>query len=218
MNHPGVPEVVGPALRKLLVAVLVLFALLIVNSIYLGAVSLLQWFEGESLEGPLYQSMFLLHLALGLAITLPVIVYAVLHLRRAIHRPNRLAVRLGLTLFAIVLLLIGSGFALTRGIPLVELRGAEARSIAYWLHVAAPFAACWLFVLHRLAGPRIRWAAGGAIALVGIVVGLAGVWLARPAAIETVHADVDFSPSLARTATGNISPAEARMRSGIENR
>lgn len=206
------PEVVGPALRKLLIAVLVLFALLIVNSIYLGAVSLLQWFEGESLEGPLYQSMFLLHLALGLAITLPVIVYAVLHLRRAIHRPNRLAVRLGLTLFAIVLLLIGSGFALTRGIPLFELRGAEARSIAYWLHVAAPFAACWLFVLHRLAGPRIRWAAGGAIALVGIVVGLAGVWLASPPAIETVHADVDFSPSLARTATGHFIPAEALMR------
>ncbi|MDE0452805.1 MAG: multiheme c-type cytochrome [Gammaproteobacteria bacterium] len=212
MNHTNTPEVVGPALRKLLVAVLVLFALLVVNSIYLGAVSLLQWFEGESLEGPLYQSMFLVHLALGLAITLPVIVYAVLHLRRAIHRPNRLAIRLGLTLFAIVLLLIGTGFALTRGIPLVELRGAEARSIAYWLHVAAPFAACWLFVLHRLAGPRIRWTAGGAIASVGIVVGLAGVWLARPAAIETDHAAADFSPSLAKTATGHFIPPETLMQ------
>ena len=212
MNHTNTPEVVGPALRKLLVAVLVLFALLVVNSIYLGAVSLLQWFEGESLEGPLYQSMFLVHLALGLAITLPVIVYAVLHLRRAIHRPNRLAIRLGLTLFAIVLLLIGTGFALTRGIPLVELRGAEARSIAYWLHVAAPFAACWLFVLHRLAGPRIRWTAGGAIASVGIVVGLAGTWLAKPAAIETDHAAADFSPSLAKTATGHFIPPETLMQ------
>ena len=212
MNHPNIPEAVGPALRKLLVAVLVLFALLVVNSMYLGAVSLLQWSEGESLEGPLYQSMFLVHLALGLAITLPVIVYAALHLRRAIHRPNRLAIRLGLSLLAVVLLLIGSGFALTRGIPLVELRGAEARSIAYWLHVAAPFAACWLFVLHRLAGPRIRWAAGGAIALAGIVVGLAGVWLARPATIETAHAEADFSPSLARTSTGHFIPAEALMQ------
>ena len=206
------PEVVGSQLRKLLVAVLVLFALLIVNSIYLGAVSLLQWLRDASLEGPLYQSMFLAHLALGSAIALPAIIYAVLHLRRAIHRPNRLAIRLGLTLFAVVLLLIGSGIALTRGIPLLELHGSTARSITYWLHVAAPVAACWLFVLHRLAGPRIRWAAGGAIALVGIVVGLAGVGLARPDAIETVHAEVDFSPSLARTATGNFIPAEALMQ------
>ena len=212
MNATRMTAVVGPALRKVLVAVLVLFALLIVNSIYLGAVSLLQWFEGESLEGPLYQSMFLLHLGLGLAITLPAIVYAVLHLRRAIHRPNRLAVRLGLTLFAIVLLLIGSGFALTRGIPLIELRGAEARSIAYWLHVAAPFAACWLFVLHRLAGPRIRWTAGGAIALVGLVVGLAGVWFARPSSIETARTEADFSPSLATTSTGGFIPAATLMR------
>lgn len=212
MNHPNMPEVVGPQLRKLLVAVLVLFALLIVNSIYLGAVSLLQWLQDASLEGPLYQSMFLAHLALGFTIALPAIIYAVLHLRRAIHRPNRLAIRLGLTLFAVVLLLIGSGIALTRGIPLLELQRSTARSIAYWLHVAAPVAACWLFVLHRLAGPRIRWAAGGAIALVGIVVGLAGVGLASPAAIETAHVEVDFSPSLARTASGNFIPAEALMQ------
>ena len=212
MNHPGTPEVVGPRLRKLLVAVLVLFALLIVNSTYLGAVSLLQWLRDASLEGPLYQSMFLGHLALGFAIALPAIIYAVLHLRRAIHRPNRLAVRLGLTLFAIVLLLIGSGVALTRGIPLFELRDVTARSIVYWIHVAAPFVACWLFVLHRLAGPRIRWAAGGIIAFVGIIVGLAGVWLTSPTAIETARAEADFSPSLAKTATGHFIPAEALMQ------
>ncbi len=212
MNYASIPEVVGPRLRKLLVAVLVLFALLIVNSIYLGAVSLLQWFEGASLEGPLYQSMFLGHLALGFAIALPAIIYAALHLRRAIHRPNRLAIRLGLALFAVVLLLIGSGFALTRGIPVIELRGASARSIAYWLHVAAPIAACWLFVLHRLAGPPIRWLAGSAIALAGIVVGLAGAWLAEPAATERAHAQADFLPSLARTATGRLVPAEELMR------
>ena len=212
MNNASLPDVVGPRLRKLLVVVLVLFALLVVNSIYLGAVSLLQWFEGASLEGPLYQSMFLGHLALGFAIALPVIVYAGLHLRRAIHRPNRLAIRLGLALFAVVLLLIGSGVALTRGIPAFELRGESARSIVYWLHVAAPFVACWLFVLHRLAGPPIRWVAGGAIMLAGIVVGLAGMWLAEPDASGPARAEADFIPSLARTATGHHIPAEALMR------
>ena len=212
MNNVSMPEVVGPRLRKLLVAVLVLFALLIVNSIYLGAVSLLQWHEGKSLEGPLYQSMFLGHLALGLVITLPAIIYAALHLRRAIHRPNRLAIRLGLALFAVVLLLIGTGIALTRGIPLIELRGASARSIAYWLHVAAPFAACWLFVLHRLAGPAIRWRAGVTIALAGIGLGLAGAWLAESPATGRNQVQADFSPSLATTATGGYIPAEELMR------
>ena len=205
-------EVVGPRLRKLLVAVLVLFALLIVNSIYLGAVSLLQWFRDASFEGPLYQSMFLGHLALGFAIALPAIIYAALHLRRAIHRPNRLAIRLGLALFAAVLLLIGTGIALTRGIPLIELRGDGARSVAYWLHVAAPFAACWLFVLHRLAGPPIRWFAGGTIALMGVLVGLVGIWLAEPDAPEPAQAQADFFPSLARTATGHLIPARELMR------
>ena len=212
MNQPSMPEVVGPRLRRLLVAVLVLFALLIVNSIYLGSVSLLQWFEGTSLEGPLYQSMFLGHLALGFVIALPAIIYAALHLRRAIHRPNRLAVRLGLALFAVVLLLIGTGIALTRGIPLVELRGDSARSVAYWLHVAAPFAACWLFVLHRLAGPAIRWRAGVTIALLGMGLGLAGAWLAESPATPGTGVLADFSPSLARTATGRHIPASELMQ------
>ncbi len=206
------PEVVGPRLRKLLVAVLVLFALLIVNSIYLGAVSLLQWFEGTSLEGPLYHSMFLGHLALGFVIALPAIIYAALHLRRAIHRPNRLAIRLGLALFVVVLLLIGTGIALTRGMPLIELRGDSARSVAYWLHVAAPFAACWLFVLHRLAGPAIRWRAGVTIAIVGIGLGLAGAWLAKAPDTPGTQVQADFSPSLARTATGGHIPAEQLMQ------
>ena len=210
MSHAS--EVVGPRLRKLLVAVLVLFALLAVNSIYLGAVSLLQWFEGASREGPLYQSMFLVHLALGFTIALPAVVYAVLHLRRAVHRPNRLAIRLGLALFVMILLLIGSGIALTRGVPLVELRGSGARSVAYWLHVAAPFAACWLFVLHRLAGPPIRWLAGGGIALAGIVVGLAGTWLTEPAGPGSAQTTADFLPALARTSTGGYIPAGELMR------
>ena len=212
MNSASMPEVVGPRLRKLLVAVLVLFALLIVNSIYLGAVSLLQWFEGTSLEGPLYQSMFLGHLGLGFVIALPAIIYAALHLRRAIRRPNRLAIRLGLALFAVVLLLIGTGIALTRGIPLIEPRGDSARSVAYWLHIAAPFAACWLFVLHRLAGPAIRWRAGLTIAIVGIGLGLAGAWLADSPGTADTEMQTDFSPSLARTATGGHIPAEQLMR------
>ena len=83
-------------MRKLLLAVLVLFAVLVVNSAYLGAITYREWLTGESLEDAVYLSMFLGHLLLGIGITLPVLVYGVMHLRRAIGRPNRLAVRLGL--------------------------------------------------------------------------------------------------------------------------
>ena len=194
--------VVSPRLRKLLLAVLALFALLVVNSAYLGAVTWRQWLTGEMLEDAAYQAMFLAHLALGLLITVPAVVYGALHLRRAIGRPNRLAVRLGLLLFACVLVLLGSGFALTRGVPLVELRDPLARSIAYWAHVATPLIACWLFVLHRLAGRPIRWAVGGAIGGVALVLGAAAMFLAETG--QPQSAEQTYPPSFARTVGDDI--------------
>ena len=194
--------VVGPRLRKLLLAVLALFALLVVNSAYLGAVTWRQWLTGAMLEDAAYQAMFLAHLALGLLITVPAIVYGALHLRRAIGRPNRLAVRLGLTLFACVLVLLASGFALTRGVPLVELRDPVARSIAYWAHVATPLIACWLFVLHRLAGRPIRWAVGGAIGGAALVLGAAAMFFAETG--QPQSAEQTYPPSFARTVGDDI--------------
>ena len=104
-------------MRKLLLAVLALFALLVVNSAYLGAVTFRQWLSGLVLEDRVYQAMFLGHLVLGIAIIAPVLIYGVMHLRRAIRRPNRLAVRLGLILFGCVIVLLVSGIALTAGYP-----------------------------------------------------------------------------------------------------
>ena len=203
--------VVGPGMRKLLIAVLVLFAVLVVNSVYLAAITWQQWYRGESLEGPFYQTMFLAHLALGLVIAVPAVVYGIMHLRRAIHRPNRLAVRLGLVLFACVIVLLVSGLALTRGVPLVELRDPLARDIAYWMHLAAPALACWLFVLHRLAGRPIRWRVGAGIAGVALALGLLGMWLADAEEAEPEDA-VDFAPSLARTASGGLIDPQHMMR------
>ena len=200
--------VVGSGMRKLLVLVLALFALLVVNSAYLGAVSWRQWFFGESLEGAGYQAMFLAHLLLGFAILAPALVYAGMHLRRAIGRPNRLAVRLGLALLACVLVLLGSGLALTRGLPLLELRDATARQAAYWAHVATPLLAGWLFVLHRLAGRPIRWRVGAGIGGAAALIGAAGFYFASPAP-PPAAGQAGFQPSLARTAHGqHIDPAE----------
>ena len=197
-----IQPVVGRRLRKLLLVVLALFALLVVNSAYLGAVTWRQWLTGELLEDAAYQAMFLAHLALGLLIIAPAVIYGALHLRRAIGRPNRLAVRLGLTLFACVLLLLGSGLALTRGIPLVELREPVAREVAYWAHVATPLVACWLFVLHRLAGRPIRWAVGGAIGGLALAIGAAAIVFAGVGRPES--ATRTYPPSFARTLGGDV--------------
>ena len=201
---------VSPRLRKLLLGVLALFALLAVNSAYLGAVSAAQWWQGESLEDAVYQVMFLAHLALGLAIVVPALVYGALHLRRAIGRPNRLAVRLGLCLFATVVVLLATGLALTRGLPVVELRDPLARSAAYWAHVAAPLVVGWLFVLHRLAGRPIRWRVGVGIGGLALALGAAGVYWAAPKATPAPAAS--FAPSLARTASGGHIAPEHLMR------
>ena len=198
-------------MRKLLLVVLVLFAILVVDSVYLGAVTFLQWLDDVNLEDVVYQSAFLVHLALGFVIVVPAIVYAILHLRRAFHQPNRLAVRLGLTLFATVLLLLGSGIALTRGVPLVELRHPVAREVAYWLHIATPLLVGWLFVLHRLAGQPVRWSVGGGIAVISLAFSLVGVWLTEPRDSGPTG-EAEFLPSLARTSTGRTIAAEELMR------
>jgi len=39
-------------------------------------------------------------------------------------------------------------------------RDPQMRSVAYWAHVITPVLALWLYILHRLAGPRINWRVG----------------------------------------------------------
>jgi len=206
-------EVVGPRLRKLLVLVFVLFAVLVIDSVYLAAITFTQWLGEVELEGVVYQSAFLLHLAVGFMLLLPALVFVSLHLRNAIHRPNRLAINLGLALFTALLLLLISGVLLTRGAGLLELNDAEMRATAYWIHVLTPVAVCWLFVLHRLAGPRIRWALGGLVLVASGVLGLGGIWLTQPSQkLTEVAEDSYFFPALSRTASGHFIPAEELMR------
>lgn len=202
-------EAVSPALRRVLIVVLVLFAVLVADSAYLGTITFLEWFRGISLQGAVYQYVFLAHLALGFLLIPPALVYSIGHLRRALNRPNRLAVRLGLALFVTTLLLLGSGVLLTRGLPLFEVRHPDTRMLIYWLHVGTPFVAAWLFVLHRLAGKPIRWASGAAILSLSVLISLAGAWLSRPPPPAVIPGD--FTPSLARTANGGLIEASALM-------
>ncbi len=210
---------VGPRLRKLLSVVFALAAVLGVNSVYLASISALEWFTGLTYQNYFYQYMFLAHLVLGILIVVPVVVFGVIHQHNARHRSNRRAVRVGYALFAVCLALLATGLTLMR----VELPGFRFevkdpvwRGPIYWLHVSAPLVAVWLFVLHRLAGKRLRWKVGGAWAVVAL--GFAGAMVAFHAqdprrwnVAGPASGEQYFFPSLSRTSDGNFIPARALM-------
>ncbi|HEV8237937.1 MAG TPA: multiheme c-type cytochrome, partial [Thermoanaerobaculia bacterium] len=207
---------VGPRLSKLLFVVFGLFALLSVNAVYLVAVRVLEKTSGKVYQNWFYLVMFLFHLVLGLLLVVPVVVFGIAHIRNAWNRPNRRAVRVGVGLFVTALVLLISGIVLTRIEGVIVVRDPKVRSVAYWLHVITPLLAAWLFVLHRLAGRRIKWKVG--LRWAAVAGGLAAVMLllhsqdprrwdvAGPKSGERY-----FFPSLARTATGNFIPAKVIM-------
>ena len=214
-REAGYVPVIGPRLRPVLFGVLALFALLVLNSVYLSAVTLAEWQSGETLQDYFYQLMFLAHLLLGVLLTPLAVLFVWFHLRRSWGRPNRRAVQAGLALMVAVAVLLVSGFALMR-LGSFALRDPTLRSTAYWLHVASPLAVCWLFVLHRLAGPRIRWRIGLGWLGFAAATALAMVWLHAqdPRRLDVagpVEGERYFSPALSRTATGEFIPARVLM-------
>ncbi|MGI8602055.1 MAG: multiheme c-type cytochrome [Verrucomicrobiales bacterium] len=203
---------VGPRLHILLGIVFALVALLGANSLYLVSITLLEWFQGLSYQNYFYQFMFLAHLVLGLLLVVPFIVFGACHIRNAHDRPNRRAVRVGYALLLTSLILLFSGIALMR-VSGFEIRNPHTRSAAYWAHVITPLLAVWLYVLHRLAGPRIKWRAGlrWGIAVVAVVAALVVLHAQDPRkwnAVGPKEGARYFEPSLARTATGNFIPAK----------
>ena len=131
--------VVGPRLKKLLFVVLGLFALLAVNSAYMVSVTALEAATGRTYQNWFYLVMFLLHLVLGAAIVVPVLVFGVTHIWNAINRPNRRAVVAGLALFATTLVLLVTGILLTRieGVIAIKDPAVRARPLLGARHRAA---------------------------------------------------------------------------------
>jgi tetratricopeptide (TPR) repeat protein len=223
-SEPGSPappprkkyvRAVGPRLRKVLYAIFALVALLAANSAYLSGVTFLEWSSGRTYQNFFYQYMFLGHLALGLLLILPVVVFGLIHMVTSWNRKNRRAIRIGYALFAVALGVLVTGILLMR-IGGFDLRQPLARSTVYWLHIAFPLAAAWLYWLHRLAGPKIKWRTGGAFAAFAAVVVVGMIWLQSqdPRAWNAIGPESGvkyFEPSLARTASGNFIPATALM-------
>lgn len=212
---------IGPRLRILLFVIFGLFALLGANSVYLVSITFLNWLarnEGVSYENYFYQLMFLGHLVLGLLIVVPVILFGAFHIKNAWNRPNRRAVAVGYALFATAIVLLVSGLLLMRveGLESLQVSDPSVRRGLYWAHVITPLACIWLYTLHRLAGPRIKWQIGLSwAAAVGVVVVAMIALHKHDPRVWNVKAPKEgekyFHPSSARTAKGNFIPAASLM-------
>src|SRR6185369_8903500 len=206
---------VGPRLRLLLYFIFGLVALLGANSVYLASITFFQWLNKEvTYENYFYQFMFLGHLILGLALVLPFVIFGVIHIKNAHARPNRRAVRVGYLLFAISLVLLFTGLALMR-FDFFAIKNPNLRSPLYWAHVITPLLAVWLYILHRLAGPRIKWRVGlrWAVAVGVIVLSMVFLHSKHPHKnqIGSREGEQYFHPSAARTASGKFIPARTLM-------
>jgi len=210
-NPSSTAIVISPRFRWLLTVVFVLFALLVVNSVYLSSITALEYYSGQVYQDYSYLIMFLLHLFLGLLLIVPFCVFALLHARRAIKLDNRYAIRAGIALFTTSLLLLISGIVLTR-FGFFEINDPRIREPLYWLHVILPFVIAWLFILHRLAGrpihyqPALRWTVV-TVLFVGVMLGF-NLNEARKA---TDVAVLDFQPALVRLTGNEPIPAENLM-------
>src|ERR1043166_9290095 len=202
---------IGPRLRLLLYFIFGLAALLGANSLYLASITFLQWLNKEvSYENYFYQFMFLGHLVLGLLLVLPFVVFGIAHIKNAHNRPNRRALRVGYLLFAISLALLFTGLALMR-FDFFAIKNPNIRSGLYWAHVITPLLAVWLYILHRLAGPRIKWRVGArwATAMSAFVVAMVLLHSTHPRKnqIGSKEGEQYFHPSAGRTASGKFIPA-----------
>ena len=211
-----VRRAIGPRLRKLLYVVFALLALLGANSGYLASITALEWLTGATYQNYFYFLMFLGHLVLGLILLAPFLVFGVIHMRNSFGRRNRRAIRVGYALFTAACGVLLTGLLLVRVEGVIDLRHPSARSIVYWLHVGLPLAGAWLYWLHRLVGPKIKWKVGLTYAIVVLVAiaAMAGLHSSDPRNWNVAgpeDGDNYFKPSLARTASGNFIPSKSLM-------
>ena len=158
-DNPG--KVLTPRLRRLLWWILAAFGVMVADSLYLLCIRVAYWATSIDQETLLAIWAFLLHVILGLLLVVPVVVYGICHMLRARRSPNRNARRVGYVLFGTALVLLVSGIFLLRieGVP-NPFESGDANDLVWWIHVLSPLVLVWLFIAHRMVGPRIRWSVG----------------------------------------------------------
>lgn len=204
---------VGPRLRVLMWMVFALVAILGANSVYLAAVTGLDWWSGQTYENWFYHWMFLAHLVLGLLLVVPWLVFGGIHIANTRHRKNKRAIKVGYALFIISIVVLISGLLLVR-VDGFDLKQPGARSVTYWAHVLSPLVCLWLYWMHRLVGPKIKWrlGLGYAVATAAFVGGMMLMHNQDPRkwnAVGPKDGEKYFFPSLAKTSTGAFIPAHS---------
>ena len=114
MNRVRYRKALGPYTRPLVQVVFAGAAIMGLNAGYLALVTLLEQATGDSYQDWFYLYMFLAHVVLGIMLMIPVFGFIAGHARNVYNRPNRPAVRAGLVLATITVILFASGFFLLR--------------------------------------------------------------------------------------------------------
>jgi tetratricopeptide (TPR) repeat protein len=208
---------IGPRLKILLSIIFISVALLGATGVYLVTIRLLEWRRGLTYTNQFTLGMFMVHVVLGVLLVAPFLYFGLTHLVTARKRPNRVAVRLGISLFitSIVVGLTGLVLIQLEGFPQLP-TGTVSRYVVYGLHLLAPVVAVVIYVLHRRAGPAIHWNWGAAWGLgAGAFVAVMCVmhsfdprqWYAKGPA----EGEQYFEPAKTRTTTGNFIPEEGLM-------
>ncbi len=208
---------VSPRLKILLFFVFACVALLGATGVYLVAIRLLESIRKITYTNQFTLWMFLVHVVFGVILVAPFLIFGLSHYATARHRKNRLAVKLGLSLFASGIIVGVSGLALIQleGMPQLP-TGTLSRSIVYFLHVFVPLGSVVLYVLHRRAGPDIQWkwgyvwgsAVGGFVAVMIVMHSYdPRVWYAK----GSPEGERYFEPSRSRTGNGKFIPEAALM-------
>jgi tetratricopeptide (TPR) repeat protein len=208
---------VGPRLKVVLAFLFASVALLGATGIYLLAIRLLEWKRGLTYTSQFTLWMELGHIVVGLAALAPFLFFGVYHLLTARRRPNKIAVRLGMLLFIFGIIAFVTGLALVQLFDHIQLpTGTATRSLVYFLHVLTPVIALVLYVLHRRAGPALRWGwgtawGGGVVVFVGAMIVLHSQDPRRWYAEGPKEGVKYFFPSEARTADGKFLSAKVLM-------
>jgi hypothetical protein len=208
---------VGPRLKALLYVIFACVALLGATGVYLVAVHGLEWAIGKDYGNQFSIAILLVHVVLGVVIVVPFLVFGCAHLVSAWNRKNRIAVRLGIILFLVSIVVGVTGLALIQlsGLPQLP-TGTWSRTTTYALHVLVPLLAVVVYILHRRAGPDIQWRWGaGWGAGVAVFVAVFGYlhfqdprdWHRK----GSVEGEKYFQPSEVHTPTGTFIPAETLM-------
>jgi tetratricopeptide (TPR) repeat protein len=205
-------------LKILLYVIFAGFAFLAANGIYLAVIKAMDRLNPEQVYASnFYFSMLLAHIGIGAIGVAPFLLFGGIHWWTARNRENRVAVRLGIIVFLLGIVICATGFALIQieGMPQLP-TGSVGRWAIYFAHVLVPVLAIFAYVAHRRAGPPIKWKYGKywGVAVLLITGGVAAGHIINPKLTGRVGSPEGmkyFFPSEARTTDGKFIPDHALM-------